>query len=75
MTSSERPRRPSKVILLIILLWLVGGALQTIFGLLLAEGGMLEAGTATLVGQILGWGLLVVVFYRYRKRLEDWLRT
>ena len=75
MTSSDRPRRPSKVILLIILLWLVGGALQTIFGLLLAEGGMLEPGTATLVGQILGWGLLVVIFYWYRKRLEDWLRT
>ena len=75
MTSSEKPRRPSKVILLIVLLWLVGGALQTVFGLLLVNSGMLEAGTATLVGQILGWGLLVVVFYCYRKRLEDWLRT
>ena len=56
-------------------LWLVGGALQTLFGVLLANSGLLEAATATLVGQVLGWGLLAAIFYRYRRRLEDWLRT
>ena len=72
--ASERPRRPSKVILLIAVLWLVGGALQSLFGVLLANSGALEEGRATVLGQILGWGLLIVVFYVYRRQLEDWLR-
>ena len=72
--SSERPRRPSKVILLVALLWLAGGALQTLFGVLLTNSGLLEASTATIVGQVLGWGLLAAIFYYYRRRLEHWLR-
>ena len=72
--SSERPRRPSKVILLVAVLWLVGGALQSLFELLLANSGLLEPDPATLLGRILGWGLLIVTFYVYRRQLEDWLR-
>ncbi len=72
--NTDRPRRPSKVILLIALLWLAGGLLQSLIGSLLASSGAVDASTAGLLGQVLGWGLLIVVFYVYRTPLEAWLR-
>ena len=75
MADGERPRRPGKVILFVLALWLVGGALQAIFGRLVADSGVVDADTAPLIGLLLGWGLLCVICFYYRKRLETWLRT
>jgi len=75
MHDSERPRRPGKVILLVVALWIAGGVLQTVFGTLVASGDMVDAGTATRIGQVLGWGLLILVFFYFRHQLEHWLRS
>ena len=74
MADSDKPRRPGKVIVLVIALWLVGGALQTLFGWLLADSGLVEAGTVPLLGLFLGWGLLCVICFYYRGQIETWLR-
>ena len=75
MAGSERPRRPAKVIVFVLALWIVGGTVQSAFGSLVASSGVVEAGTAPLVGLILGWGLVCAVCYRYREHLETWLRS
>lgn len=75
MPDSEKPRRPGKVILFVIALWLVGGSLQTGFGWLLAAGGLVGADAVPLLGLILGWGLLCAICFYFRYQIETWLRT
>ena len=74
MPDGERPRRPGKVILLVVVLWIVGGGLQTTIGALAARSGLVDEASASLVGLVIGWGLLIVIFYYYRREIEAWLR-
>ncbi len=75
MTSGEKARRPLKVVILVVALWLVGGSMQSAFGQLLTNSGLVESGTAAIIGQVVAWGLLFLVFLYFRRQLDLWLRT
>ena len=75
MTNGEKARRPLKVVILVVALWFVGGTMQSAFGQLLANSGLVESRTAALVGQLLAWGLLFLIFVYFRRPLDRWLRT
>jgi hypothetical protein len=75
MSSGPRPRRPSKVIVLVLGCWVIGLTLQNLFGSLAATSGMVDPGIATLIGRVLAWGLLFVIAFIYREQIDVWLRT
>ena len=75
MDSGPRPRRPIKVVAMVIVYWVLGNVLQAALGSLLVSGGLLSDEMASRVGLVLGWGLLFVVSLVFRERLDDWLRA
>jgi hypothetical protein len=75
MIDPERPRRPGRVIVFVLALWIIGITLQTVFGTAVGATGLLEPDTSLRAGQILGWGLLCVVSFVYRHQIDDWLRS
>lgn len=75
MSSGEKARRPLKVIVLVLACWFVGVTLQSTLGSLIGNSGMVEAGTASLIGQLLAWGLLFLIALMFRTQLDRWLRT
>ena len=75
MIDGPRPRRPIKVVVMVIAYWVLGNVLQSALAWLLVSGGLLEAETAGRAGLILGWGLLFVISFIFRERLDDWLRA
>ena len=75
MSRDEHPRRAGKVIILVVGLWVVGNALQSLIGWVLTSSVLVDASTAVLVGQVLAWGLLFVVSYYFRHELDVWLRS
>ena len=75
MSSGPRPRRPIKVVAMVVVYWVVGNLLQSVLASLLVSGGLLDVETASRVGLVLGWGLLFVVSLIFRERLDDWLRS
>ena len=74
MIEQEKPRQPGRVVALVVAFWVGGTVLQTLFGWLLGQTGLLEPEIAGRVGQALGWGLLCVVSFVYRAQIDDWLR-
>ena len=74
MYEGERPRKPSRVILMVLGFWVTGSLLQTLFGLVIHTTGLVPEGTEIWMGQILGWGLLFAVTYYYRDPIDTWLR-
>jgi hypothetical protein len=74
LNDEERPRRPSRVILLVVAYWVVGTALQSGVRWLAEQAGVTDEGTSTRVGLLLGWGLLFVVSVVYRHQVDGWLR-
>jgi hypothetical protein len=75
MSSGPRPRRPGKVVIMVIAFWVVGNILQSIVGWLLGSSGLFDANTAFYVGLVLGWGLLFLISLYYRDYLDYWLRS
>ena len=75
MSSGPRPRRPIKVVTMVVVYWVGGNILQSILSWLLVNGGLLDADNAFRVGLILGWGLLFLVSFYCREQLDHWLRT
>jgi hypothetical protein len=75
VNDDQNPRRPGRVIILVLGFWIVGGTLQSMFGWLLANSGMFDVSNAVLIGQVLAWGLLFVASYAYRRELDIWLRS
>jgi hypothetical protein len=75
LNDGERPRRPGKVILLVVAFWLVGTALQAGLRWLIEQAGLVDPDIAGRIGQAVGWGLLCVLSYWYRHPLDEWLRA
>ena len=75
MDSGPRPRRPIKVVAMVVVYWVLGNVLQAVLGSLLVNGGLLDDEMASRAGLVLGWGLLFVVSLVFRERLDDWLRA
>jgi hypothetical protein len=71
----ERPRRPGRVILLVTAFWLVGTILQGGLRWLIEQAGLVEPEVAARIGQVVGWGLLCVLSFWYRRPLDEWLRS
>jgi hypothetical protein len=77
MYGSDRPRRPIRVIILVLAFWIGGNILQALIALGLARTGLVSDGADAWLGPtslIIGWGLLFVVALVYREPLDDWLR-
>jgi hypothetical protein len=71
----EKPRRPSRVVVLVVGFWVAGTVLQSAFGWLIGSAGLAQPEIAFRVGQALGWGLLCVISFLYRVRIDAWLRA
>ena len=74
MYEGERPRKPSRVILMVITFWIAGSLFQTLFGLLINSTGLVAEGSEVWIGRALGWGLLFAISWVYREQLDTWLR-
>ena len=75
MSDGPRPRRPIKVVAMVVAYWIAGNVLQAALAWLLVSAGLFDAEMAGRVGLVLGWGLLFVVSLVFRERLDDWLRA
>ena len=75
MIEPEKPRRPTRVVLLVLGFWVIGTVLQSVFGSLVDTAGLFSTDVAHRVGQALGWGLLCVISFVYRVRIDAWLRA
>jgi len=60
---------------MVVAYWILGNILQAVLASLLASAGLLDAEMAGWAGLIVGWGLLFVVSFVFRERLDDWLRA
>lgn len=74
MIEEEKPRRPARIVTLVVGFWVGGTILQSLLGWLLGQTGLLEPEIAGRLGQALSWGLLCVLSFVYRARIDDWLR-
>jgi hypothetical protein len=71
-----RPRRPIKVVGLVLAFWIIGNALQVgLTRLLDGSGLLLEPTFVTITSQVAAWGLLFVIAVVFRERLDFWLRN
>ncbi len=75
MSSGSRDRRPIKVVILVVGLWVVGRLLQGGLTSLVAGTGALSPEAAEWPAIIVAWGLLCAMSYVLRDRLDDWLRA
>jgi hypothetical protein len=75
MNGAPNPRRPIKVVAMVVVYWVGGNILQSALGSLLVSGGLLDSDNAFRVSLVLGWGLLFLVSFVYREQLDRWLRT
>ena len=75
MSTGPRTRRPIKVVVMVVAYWVGGNIVQALLTWLLVSGGLLDPEMAGRVGLILGWGLLFVISYVFRERLDDWLKS
>ena len=75
LNDGERPRRPGKVILLVLGFWIIGTILQGAFRWVAEQAGVSDAEMATRIGLAAGWGLLFVLSLIYRRPMDAWLRA
>jgi hypothetical protein len=75
MIDGPRPRRPIKVVIMVIAYWILGNVLQAAFAWLAERSSLVGADSAFTVGLILGWGLLFVISLAFREQLDGWLRA
>jgi hypothetical protein len=75
MIDGPRARRPMKVVGLVMGCWIAGRLLQAGITALVANSGLLTPEAAEWPGIVVAWGLLCVVAYALRERLDDWLRA
>ena len=74
MYEDEKPRRPVRVVILVMAFWVLGNIMQSVFGLVVAQTGLVAEGSVVWIGQILGWGLLFALSLLLRDPLDAWLR-
>ncbi|MGE3273087.1 MAG: hypothetical protein AB7P40_30420 [Chloroflexota bacterium] len=74
MYGGERPRKPVRVVVLVLGFWILGNILEMGFGLAVNETGLVSDAAVVWIGRILGWGLLFAFSLVYRERLDAWLR-
>lgn len=74
LDDGERPRRPGKVIFLVVAFWVSGTILQGALRSAVEQVGVADVDVATRIGQIAGWGLLFVLSVIYRRQIDEWLR-
>jgi hypothetical protein len=74
MSTDEQPRRPLKVIVLVVAFWVVGSTVQSGIGWALDQVGLAGPNASLPIRQLLAWSLLFGLSYRYRADLDDWLR-
>ena len=60
---------------MVVAYWVVGNAVHAVIARLLVGGGLLDDELAGWAGLVIGWGLLFVLSFVYRERLDDWLRS
>lgn len=70
----ENPRRPARVIVLIVAFWIVGTTLQWAIGSFLETNGLVAPDNELPIRQVLAWGLLFGLSYYYRDPIDLWLR-
>jgi hypothetical protein len=70
-----RPRRPARVVILVLAFWVIGNALQVGLTRLFDASGLLDPSLIVITSQVLGWGLLFIISFLYRERLDFWLRN
>lgn len=75
MTNGPRERRPIRVVVLVVGCWVAGRLLQAGLTTLVADNGLLTPEAAEWAAILLAWGLLCVVAYVLRERLDGWLRA
>jgi hypothetical protein len=75
MISGPRSRRPIKVVVLVVGFWVAGQLLQAGLAALLAGSGLASEEAAVWPSLVVAWGLLFLLSYILRERLDDWLRT
>jgi hypothetical protein len=75
MSSGPRERRPIKVVILVVGLWVVGRLLQAGLTSLVAGTSGFSPEAAEWAAIIVAWGFLCAVSYALRERLDDWLRA
>jgi hypothetical protein len=75
MISGPRSRRPIKVVVLVVGFWVAGQLLQAGLAALLAGSGLASEEAAVWPALVVAWGLLFLLSYILRERLDDWLRT
>jgi hypothetical protein len=69
-----RPRKPVKVVGLVLVFWIIGNALQVGLSRLFEGSGLLDPSLIVITSQVIGWGLLFVISLVFRERLDFWLR-
>lgn len=77
MYGGDRPRRPIRVVILVLAFWIGGNILQALIALGLASTGLVAddlAPWSNAASLIAGWGLLFAVALVYRESLDAWLR-
>lgn len=75
MMNGPRGRRPIKVVVLVVGCWVIGRVLQAGLTSLVAGSGLVSTEGAEWSAIVVAWGLLCVVAYTFRERLDDWLRA
>jgi hypothetical protein len=75
MYGGPRPRRPIKVVVMVLVFWVLGNIAQAGFGWLFVNGGLVSPDSANLASLVPAWGLLFAVAYYYREPFDDWLRS
>lgn len=75
MIGGPRPRRPIKVVVLVVGCWLVGQLLQAGFASLFAGSDLFGSDGRPWPALIAAWGLLFVIAFVFRERIDDWLRS
>jgi hypothetical protein len=60
---------------MVVVYWVVGNVLQAAISSALVSSGLLDTDGAFRAGLIIGWGILFVLSYVARERLDDWLRS
>ena len=75
MSDGPRPRRAGKVVVLVLAFWIVGNLVQAALTWTLEGRGLVGVEAAARWGLVLSWGLLFLVAFVLRERLDRWLRT
>jgi hypothetical protein len=60
---------------MVVVYWVIGNILQALLASAMVNAGLFDADNAFRAGLIAGWGILFVLSYIVRERLDAWLRA